>query len=69
MSKFGEMCDILQGTVLIENADELMNFSKGEEQEVEKQVKEIADAGVKVRLFVFDVFEKNHFKKTDKKKG
>ncbi|PAV56288.1 hypothetical protein WR25_15712 [Diploscapter pachys] len=37
-----------KGTVLIENADELMNFSKGEEQEVEKQVKEIADAGVKV---------------------
>lgn len=37
-----------KGTVLIENADELRNFSKGEEAEVEEQVKAIADNGVKV---------------------
>ncbi|CAI2350832.1 unnamed protein product [Caenorhabditis sp. 36 PRJEB53466] len=37
-----------KGTVLIENADELVNFSKGEESEVEEQVKAIADNGVKV---------------------
>ncbi|VDK84665.1 unnamed protein product, partial [Cylicostephanus goldi] len=34
------------GTVLIENADELMGFAKGEEWEVEKQVKALADSGV-----------------------
>ncbi|KAF1759769.1 hypothetical protein GCK72_016236 [Caenorhabditis remanei] len=34
-----------KGTVLIENADELVNFSKGEESEVEEQVKAIADNG------------------------
>ncbi|CAB3405977.1 unnamed protein product [Caenorhabditis bovis] len=37
-----------KGTVLIENADELMSFSKGEEGEVEAQVKAIADNGVNV---------------------
>ncbi|CAD6195645.1 unnamed protein product [Caenorhabditis auriculariae] len=37
-----------KGTVLIENADELVSFSKGEESEVEAQVKAIADNGVKV---------------------
>ncbi|CAI4222166.1 unnamed protein product [Auanema sp. JU1783] len=37
-----------KGTVLIENADELMNFSKGEESEVEEQVKALADNGVQV---------------------
>ncbi|WKY06351.1 hypothetical protein Q1695_006504 [Nippostrongylus brasiliensis] len=37
-----------KGTVLIENAEELMSFSKGEESEVESQVKALADAGVQV---------------------
>nr|XP_022910087.1 T-complex protein 1 subunit theta [Onthophagus taurus] len=44
--------DILQtetkGTVLIKNADELMNFSRGEENLLELQIKAIADAGAKV---------------------
>ena len=44
--------DILQtetkGTVLLKNADELMSFSKGEENLIEKQIKAIADAGVRV---------------------
>lgn len=37
-----------KGTVLIKSADELLNFSKGEESHLEKQLKEIADTGVKV---------------------
>ncbi|XP_038213887.1 T-complex protein 1 subunit theta [Zerene cesonia] len=37
-----------KGTVLIKSADELLNFSKGEESLLEKQIKDIADAGVKV---------------------
>ncbi|EYC42920.1 hypothetical protein Y032_0511g2743 [Ancylostoma ceylanicum] len=37
-----------KGTVLIENAEELMGFSKGEESEVESQVKALADNGVQV---------------------
>lgn len=44
--------DIIQtetkGTVLIKSADELMNFSSGEENLLEKQIKALADAGVKV---------------------
>ncbi|ERL85732.1 hypothetical protein D910_03332, partial [Dendroctonus ponderosae] len=44
--------DILQtetkGTVLIKTADELMNFSRGEENLLELQIKSIADAGTKV---------------------
>jgi len=44
--------DVLQtetkGTVLLQNADELMSFSKGEENVIEKQIKAIADAGVRV---------------------
>ncbi|KAK6031201.1 putative T-complex protein 1, theta subunit, partial [Ostertagia ostertagi] len=36
------------GTVLIENAEELMGFAKGEESEVENQVKALADSGVQV---------------------
>lgn len=39
---------IPQGTVLIKNAEELMNFSKGEENLMEAQVKAIADAGANV---------------------
>ncbi|CAJ0928665.1 unnamed protein product, partial [Mesorhabditis belari] len=37
-----------KGTVLIENADELMGYAKGEETEVEAQVKALADLGVNV---------------------
>ncbi|XP_017105802.2 T-complex protein 1 subunit theta [Drosophila bipectinata] len=44
--------DIIQtetkGTVLIKSADELLNFSSGEEGLLESQIKAIADAGVKV---------------------
>lgn len=39
---------IPQGTVLIKNAEELMNFSRGEENLMEAQVKAIADAGANV---------------------
>ena len=37
-----------KGTVLLKNAEELVNFSKGEEQHLEKVIKEIADSGVQV---------------------
>uniref|UniRef100_A0A8C2FDV1 T-complex protein 1 subunit theta n=1 Tax=Cyprinus carpio TaxID=7962 RepID=A0A8C2FDV1_CYPCA len=37
-----------KGTVLIKNAEELMNFSKGEEDLMEAQVKSIADSGATV---------------------
>lgn len=37
-----------KGTVLIKTANELLDFSKGEESLLEKQIKDIADAGVKV---------------------
>ncbi|KAI0330415.1 T-complex protein 1 [Cubamyces sp. BRFM 1775] len=37
-----------KGTVLIKNADEMLNFTRGEEQHLEKIFKEIADSGVKV---------------------
>lgn len=37
-----------KGTVLIKTADELLNFSRGEESLLEKQIKDIADTGVKV---------------------
>eukprot|EP00742_Colponemidia_sp_Colp-10_P000949 GILJ01001029.1.p1 GENE.GILJ01001029.1~~GILJ01001029.1.p1 ORF type:complete len:543 (-),score=112.98 GILJ01001029.1:275-1903(-) len=37
-----------KGTVLLHNADELMNYSKGEENALEKVIKEVADAGVNV---------------------
>lgn len=44
--------DIMQtetkGTVLIKSADELMNFSRGEENLLELQIKAIADTGAKV---------------------
>lgn len=44
--------DIIQtetkGTVLIKSADELMNFSRGEETQLENQIKAIADSGAKV---------------------
>jgi len=37
-----------KGTVLIKNADELKNFSKGEEDLLEKQIKSIVDTGCKL---------------------
>lgn len=37
-----------KGTVLIKSADELMDFSRGEESLLEKQIKDIAGTGVKV---------------------
>ncbi|KAH6562327.1 hypothetical protein BASA50_003107 [Batrachochytrium salamandrivorans] len=37
-----------KGTVLIKNADDMLNFSKGEEKRLETAIKELADAGVKV---------------------
>ncbi|KOB76179.1 Chaperonin [Operophtera brumata] len=37
-----------KGTVLIKSADELLNFSRGEESLLEKQIKDIAESGVKV---------------------
>lgn len=37
-----------KGTVLIHNADEMLNFSKGEEAQIEKIFQEIADSGAKV---------------------
>jgi len=37
-----------KGNVLIKNADELMNYSKSEEEAMEKCVQEIADTGVNV---------------------
>ncbi|XP_041115889.1 T-complex protein 1 subunit theta-like [Polyodon spathula] len=37
-----------KGTVLINNAEELMSFSRGEEDMMESQVKAIADAGATV---------------------
>ncbi|KAH9518457.1 T-complex protein 1 subunit theta [Bulinus truncatus] len=37
-----------KGTVLIKNADELMSFSKGEENLMEEQIKDIAETGAKV---------------------
>jgi T-complex protein 1 subunit theta len=37
-----------KGTVLLHNAKEILDFSKGEEAQLESQIKEISDAGVKV---------------------
>ncbi|KAJ8315066.1 hypothetical protein KUTeg_007216 [Tegillarca granosa] len=37
-----------KGTVLIKTAEELMDFSKGEENQMEEQIKGIADTGCKV---------------------
>ncbi|XP_073955546.1 chaperonin containing TCP1 subunit 8 [Choristoneura fumiferana] len=37
-----------KGTVLIKSADELLDFSRGEESLLEKQIKDIASTGVKV---------------------
>ncbi|CAN6673350.1 T-complex protein 1 subunit theta [Trichomonascus vanleenenianus] len=37
-----------KGTVLLHNAKEMLDFSKGEEAQLETQIKEIADTGLKV---------------------
>jgi len=37
-----------KGTVLIKNADEMLNFTRGEEKHMEKIFKELADSGVRV---------------------
>lgn len=37
-----------KGTVLIKTAEELMNFSKGEEDQMEKHIQSLAEAGVNV---------------------
>ncbi|THH06176.1 hypothetical protein EW145_g4276, partial [Phellinidium pouzarii] len=37
-----------KGTVLLHNAEEMLNFTSGEEKQIEKIFKEIADSGVKV---------------------
>lgn len=37
-----------KGTVLLKNAKDLLSFSKGEEQELEKQFREIKESGVNV---------------------
>lgn len=37
-----------KGTVLLHNAQEMLDFSKGEEQQLDAMCKEIADAGVRV---------------------
>ncbi|KAJ3271254.1 T-complex protein 1 subunit theta [Terramyces sp. JEL0728] len=37
-----------KGTVLIKNANEMLDFSKGEEKNLEAAIKELAEAGVKV---------------------
>lgn len=37
-----------KGTVLIHNAQEMLDFTKGEESQVEAVFKELAEAGVKV---------------------
>merc|ERR1719316_736382 len=37
-----------KGTVLLENAEQLMNYTKGEEQRMEEFIKSIKDAGVEV---------------------
>jgi len=45
---FDGMVTETKGTVLIKNAEELMNFSKGEEDMMEAQVKAIKEAGANV---------------------
>jgi T-complex protein 1 subunit theta len=37
-----------KGTVLIHNAEEMLNYSKDEEKQLETQLRQIADTGVKV---------------------
>lgn len=39
-----------KGTVLLQNASELLSFSSGEEKLVEQQMKEIAESGAKVLI-------------------
>ena len=44
----GRVWLVFQGTVLIKTAEELMNFSKGEENLMDAQVKAIAGTGANV---------------------
>jgi T-complex protein 1 subunit theta len=37
-----------KGTVLLHNAKEMMDFTKGEEQQVEQAIKELHDSGLRV---------------------
>jgi len=37
-----------KGTVLIKTSEDLLNFSKGEEAQLEQTIKELADSGAKV---------------------
>lgn len=39
-----------KGTVLLKNAEDLINYTKGEEDQMEKFVKELAEAGVTVMI-------------------
>ena len=47
-----------KGTVLIKTAKELTDFSRGEEQLLEKQIKAIADSGAKVGVMSIYLREK-----------
>lgn len=48
LKKFWLAFLFVSGTVLIKSAEELMNFSRGEENLLELQIKAIADSGAKV---------------------
>ncbi|KAI1790404.1 T-complex protein 1 [Ganoderma leucocontextum] len=37
-----------KGTVLLKSAEEMLNFTRGEEQQLEKMFQEIADSGIKI---------------------
>ena len=45
---FDSMMTETKGTVLLKTASELMDFSKGEEELIERQVKALADGGFNV---------------------
>lgn len=46
-----------KGTIVIKNAEDLLNFSKSEEDYLDQMVKQIADAGVKVVVIAGSVNE------------
>ncbi|XP_065907304.1 T-complex protein 1 subunit theta-like [Dysidea avara] len=46
--EFDAMGTETKGTVLIKSASELMNFSKGEEDQIEQQVKQLSELGINV---------------------
>jgi T-complex protein 1 subunit theta len=39
-----------KGTVLIKNAEDLLNFNESEEKEIERQIKAVADSGINVMI-------------------